>query len=412
MQYKQFKTELAFEEILASREIIQHLIIPATGSNVVPQIRDPDGEWLQDSSDIIDELELRFPQAPVIPATPRQKMTSYLIEFLADEWMLPWGFWERWHYSLASVQPNHEVFNALQWGRMYNPEGSGTERLSAARQIFKDYMRIDAPETAEMGPYAGLVQLGVTDDTIEAWTISMHNILGILETHFDQHLYILGDAPSLADFALLGPIYPHLYKDPVTGFMMKTEYPLVSEWVERTNGSQEAGYSSYQEPRYSLNNGELLPMAEGQWLADDAIPESILPLLEVFFDEMWPTLKATMKGLSDYMASDQCAAGAELPGKSFYSPKAFKTLQSSQGPLTIEFELNGAKGSRMASPYQVWMLQRINTANFEAVSSGHADAHLSDFLNQFSNGAELSTLNTLLEACRVEKRFEQLFAGN
>ena len=76
MRFKHHTAGLLFEEIFATREIIQGLLIPSTGSNVVPQVRTPAGEWLQDSSEIIDALEEKFPDSPVIPASPKQKLVS------------------------------------------------------------------------------------------------------------------------------------------------------------------------------------------------------------------------------------------------------------------------------------------------------------------------------------------------
>lgn len=190
--------------------------------------------------------------------------------------MLPWGFWERWHYSLASVQPNHEPYNAQQWGQIFAPGKSGVERREAARFVFRDVMKIDDPQSAEFDPFAGLTQLGVTAKTEAAWTASMHRMLSILETHFDQHDYVLGGRPTLADFALMGPLYPHLYRDPVPGCMMRTEYPLVCEWIERTNGSTEAGSRSYRQSAYQINAGTLQPILgatdQGNLLPDDPVP--------------------------------------------------------------------------------------------------------------------------------------------
>lgn len=162
LRYKQFNGTLEYEEILASQDIIRGVMIPATGSNVVPQVQTPEGEWLQDSSEIIDLLELAHPDAPVVPQTPKHQLVSYLIELIADEWMLPWGFWERWHYTQEGVEPNHEAFNAFQWGRMFNPDGTGSERLAAGRFIFNEMMKVNDPEQAAGGPFVGLPQLGIS----------------------------------------------------------------------------------------------------------------------------------------------------------------------------------------------------------------------------------------------------------
>jgi glutathione S-transferase len=412
-RFKAFHETLTYEEVLATQAIMQGYITPATGSNVVPQVEAADGTWLQDSSEIIDILEARHPQAPVVPEGAQQRLVSYLLELLADEWMLPWAFWERWHYSLASVQPNHEPWNAQQWGRIFAPDQSGLERRKAARFVFREIMKIDDPQNAESGPFAGLPQLGVTEKTVTAWTSSMHHMLSILETHFNQHDYVLGGRPTLADFALLGPLYPHLYKDPVPGFMMRTQYPLVCEWIARANGSTEAGAKSYRQSGYHLEEGSLVRICGasdgGDMLPDDTVPETLLPLIGVFFDEMWPVLKSSIDVLTNYIASGKHPADNPLPSKSFYSPAEFRALQSNGGALTHEFKLGGVSETRMVSPYQVWMLGRISDAMAEHFNDPHQSARLEDLLAVFRDGVEITTLPQLLRGCRLQKKFEQIF---
>jgi glutathione S-transferase len=414
LRYKEFHGVLKYEEILATRDLMENYIVPATGAGVVPQVQAPNDDWIQDSSEIIDVLEANHPQAPIIPTGPRQRLVSYLIELLADEWMLPWGFWERWHYSLKDVTPNHEAFNAQQWGILWAPDGTGLERREAARFVFKEIMSIDNPDEAMFGPYSGLVQLGVTEKTQDAWTSSMRNMLGLLETHFDTHDYVLGGSPTLGDFALIGPLYAHLFRDPVPGFMMRTEFPLVCEWIERTNGSDEASARSYKQTYYKLEDGKLVgqPAAgnNGELLADDQIPESLLPFLSVFFDEMWPALKMNTKTVTDYLESATVDKAAPLPGKSFYAPPEFSEQQSKGGSLNYEFEIGGVRESKMASPYQVWMVQRLNSAMASAVCDEQQKAVLVDFLAGFKDGTDLLDLDQYLKGCRVRKQFEQIYA--
>ncbi|MEM7016784.1 MAG: glutathione binding-like protein [Pseudomonadota bacterium] len=412
-RFKEFHGAFTFEEVLATQPIIQGYIIPATGSNVVPQVEGADGTWLQDTSEIIDVLEARHSAAPVIPIGPRQRLLSYLIELLADEWMLPWGFWERWHYSLADVQPNHEPFNAQQWGRVFASGQNGLARREAARFVFREMMKINDPQNAEFGPFAGLIQLGVTEKTEQAWTDSMHNMLSILETHFNAHDYILGGQPTLSDFALMGPLYPHLYKDPVSGFMMRTEYPLICEWIDRTNGSTEAGPHSYKQTAYELQEGALTPICgasdSGEILPDDQIPASLVPLLAVFFDEMWPVLKSSIDVLSTYIASSEHDAETPLPFKSFYSPAEFRALQSKGGALSHEFEIGGVREHRMVSPYQVWMLGRLSEAMSASFEDDAQSARLKGLLTDLNGGLEIFGLSQRLKGCRLRKQFEQLF---
>ena len=415
-RFKEFYGAFTFEEVLATQPIIQGYMIPATGSNVVPQIEGADGQWLQDSSEIIDTLEARHPVAPVIPEGPRQRLVSYLIELLADEWMLPWSFWERWHFSRAPIDPNHEPFNAQQWGRIFAPHQTGVQRREAARFVFREFMKIDDPQSAEFGPFAGLPQLGVTDKTRYRWTASMHRILSTLETHFDLHDYVLGGRPTLADFALMGPIYPHIFKDPVPGFMIRTKYPLICEWIDRTNGSTEAGANSYQQTAYKLEDNVLAPVCSasdgGDILAGDEIPATLIPLLSIFFEEMWPVLKSSIEVLSAYIASGKHDPTKSLPFKSFYSPAEFRALQSEGGALSHEFEIGGVRATRMVSPYQVWMMCRLSDAMQSHLEDDTQRADLEGFLTHLDAGTEILELPRRLKDCRLRKQFEQLFADN
>src|SRR3546814_13148412 len=78
--------------------------IPAkTGAMVMPVVVTPEGEWLQDTTHIVDVLEQRFPDAPVLPATPRQRIVAELLEMWADEWWIPAAMHYRWSLDRKSV---------------------------------------------------------------------------------------------------------------------------------------------------------------------------------------------------------------------------------------------------------------------------------------------------------------------
>jgi len=241
LRYKDRMGDLSegFEDVLATPELIFGLLTPATGSGAVPQMQTSDGHWVQDSSDSIDFVEARHHKVPVVPSAtdaPRQVLASYLVELLADEWMVVPGFWERWHYSLPGVEPNHVDYNAMQWGSAFAAGASGRDRLAAGAQMFEDMFGLSEARTNPRAVYAGLIQLGCTEATEQAWWASMENILDLLDAHFGAHDFLLGGLPSLGDFGLFGPLYAHVYRDATSGFMLRTQHPIVSEWVERTNG--------------------------------------------------------------------------------------------------------------------------------------------------------------------------------
>ena len=404
LRFKRFYDDLGpggYEDILATPELLTGLLEPQSGTRAVPQVMAPDGRWLQDSSEIIDAVEAAHSKRPVVPSRdrPKQRLTSYLVELLADEWMLVYAFWERWHYSLPANEPNQLAFNAQQWGGFLNPTANGPERRRTAEAHFRSRMSLHEPEKAKVGPLSGLVDLGVDARTQVAWGTSYHRIMGTLEEHFGVHDFVLGGRPSLADFALLGPLYAHLFRDAIPGYEMRLTYPLVAEWVERANGVNALNARSYGQQIYTLDEtkalvGKIACSDGGEWLANDTVPETLFPLLDVFFDEMWPCLQASVEALRQYLNSPRHSAGAELPGKSFFATPGFEALQRESGPLTHAFCLHSARGRRMVAPYHVWMLQRLEAGTNPETRIGRHG---------------IDSLSALLLGCRVRKQGGRIF---
>jgi glutathione S-transferase len=400
-----------WEDILATPELIMGLLIPRTGSNAVPQLETPDGDWVQDTSEIIDTCEAAHPEAPVIPSAetaPRQCLVSYLIELLADEWMLVPAFWERWYFSENGRAPSHRGHNEQQWGAVAAAGQPGPARRTAGAAIFEQMMGISHSRKDPKGTYAGLVHHGCDERTEKAWQASQHRVLGLLETHFGRHDYALGGRPGLADFALLGPLYAHLYRDAVSGFALRVYFPITSEWVERTNGEGALNARQWGQKLYGLDaNGALVgrPATSdgGEWLPHDIVPETLLPLLGVFFDEMWPVLTSSMRVLTDFIASDAHTVGDALPGGSFMATPGFVEHQTGNGALTHEFEIGGVRSRRMVMPYQVWMLQRLEAALTGCRARPAGRKAIDELLARFPRGPELLELRAQLSGCRVHK---------
>jgi len=406
-----------FEDILATPELINGLLIPATGSNLVPQLQTPEGELIQDTSEILDVCEAAHPDASVIPGVdrPKQRLVSYLIELLADEWLVVPGFWTRWYYSEDGRQPNHRKFNEHQFGAMLSPDGDGVSRRKSGTKLFEERFGISASRSEPKGVYAGLIHLGCNEHTEHAWEASLYRILSRLEAHFERHDYVLGGRPSMGDFALLGPLYAHIYRDAASGFILRTEYPLVAEWVERANGEGSLNARTYGQKLYSLNQqGELVGRVAnsdgGEWLADDEVPETLVSVIEVFFEEMWPFLLASIKKLESFIVSEDHEVGGELPNKTFFASPDFLEHQTNGGALTVEFVIGDVESERMVVPYQIWMLNRLERAMESIMVSDEGRLSISGLLEAFPEGERLMELDTLLAGCRIEKRGGQFFS--
>ena len=189
----------------------------------------------------------------------------------------------------------------------------------------------------------------------------------------------------------------------------------MAEWVERTNGEGALNARTYGQRLYSLDAegsliGRVANTDAGEWLGDDAVPETLLPLLEVFFDEMWPVLADATATLHAYIASDAHPTGGELPGKTFTATPGFEALQTGEGALTHAFEIGGIRSRRMVVPYQIWMLQRLAAALERSVVSSAGRDAVGSMLAGFPRGSELEEVDRMLDGCRVRKEGALLFS--
>ena len=402
-----------FEDILATPDLMTNLLTVRSGSPSLPQMEAPDGAWVQDTSEIIDYVEANHSKISIIPdyrMRPKQRLASYILELLADEWLIVPACWERWHYSLATREPNHRAFNEQQWGSFLAPDETGKARRAAGAAFFENIFGISDTRDNPKGPYQGLIHLGCTDATLPGWLDMQQRLLQALEHHLEAHDYILGGRPSLGDYALLGPIYVHFYRDPVAGFNLRRDFPLVCEWVDRTNAEGCMNARRYGQKLYSVGDaGELIGREamsdDGAWLNDDVVPDTLTPILAIFFEQMWPFLKSSIRALGAFIASDSHQTGSELPRKSFTATPGFEEYQTGKGILTVPFEINGAAARRMVVPTQIWMLQRMSAA---MAAADHAE--LTGWLKQFSQGEEILLLNQMTTDCQINKQGGRLLS--
>jgi glutathione S-transferase len=417
LRWKHYHGALAdgYENILAAPELLEKLIMPKSGVPSLPQMEAPDGTWIQDTSAIFDYVEAAHPKVPAVPSpsqAPRQCLASYLIELLADEWLIVSACRQRWHYSRAGVEPSHLAFNEQQWGAWLAPDAKGHERRMAGAGFFEASFGISqADSDTPKGPFEGLGQLGLTPANEAAWLASLENIMQLLESHLAQHDYLLGGQPSLADFALMGPFYAHFYRDAAPGFDLRQRFPLIAEWVERTNSHDNVNARSYAQSLYSVEDGALVARPAtsdgGAWLPNDEIPDTLEALIGVFFDEMWPVLKTATAHLSAFVHSDAHQMGDELPRKSFTASPGFEALQTNGGALTHDFTLGGITRRRMVVVNQMWMLQRLRPI----VAACAAHASVTQWLQNFADADSLLTLDEMMAGYEIEKRGGKLFSS-
>ena len=251
--YLRYKN-IPFNEVFSSVRVYEDVIIPNTGVRFIPVVETPEHEFIQDTSAIIDALEKRFPARSVIPNTPKQRLISAILEMWGDECLLIPAMHYRWNH-------NNFPFIYEEFGSIVFPRMPAFIRRFVGKKLatkFKGFV-----------PRLGITEKSIP--AIEHWY--EQQILPALDAHFAKYDYLLGGRACVGDFGLIGPLYAHLYRDPAPGKLMKRLAPNVHRWVERMN--QES-------------------VEPNEWLAEDAIPETLMGILRQQFTDFWPIQLATV----------------------------------------------------------------------------------------------------------------------
>ena len=325
--YLRYKN-VPYKEVFSSLKVYKRIIVPNTGVRFIPVVKTPEGQYIQDTAEIIDAIETQHPQRPVYPPTPKQRIVSQLFEFYGDEWLLLPAMHYRWNKDNDDYIYGH-------FGSVVLPGWPAFIRRFLGKKVgskFKGFVPL----------------LGITEKTIpalEQWYES--ELLPLLDAHFAKHDYLLGSAASVGDFGLMGPLYAHLYLDPYPGQLIKAKAPNVEAWINRMNST---------------------PTEVGNWQLDDAIPDTLLPVLQLLFRDHWPVVQDTLSAFSVWSKQNADTAIPRMIG---------------QHPFCI----NGAEGSRSITTFSVWKYQRI--------------------LDTFNglNEEKQEQVNAFLNACGADKPF-------
>ncbi|MEP2735486.1 MAG: glutathione S-transferase family protein [Erythrobacter sp.] len=287
-----------YTEVLSTPDIYRDVIVPNVGRPVIPVMKTASGEILQDTTCIIDHYEASETGPSCYPDTPRQRLVALLLECFGDEWLVIPAMHYRWNY--------HEDWVYGEFGKVALPDGTPEEQHAAGQErgsAFRGFCPM----------------LGINETTIPAIEASYEALLRDLDAHFAVHPFLLGTRPSIGDFGLIGPLYAHLYRDPASGEIMERIAPRVAEWVRRM--------MDVKEPQ------------SGEFLAGDAIPETLLPILSRMMSEHVPYLERTAAMLGEWAAANP---DTDLP----------------RAVGMTDFTVEGVTGQRIAVPFSLWMLGR------------------------------------------------------
>jgi len=196
LQYKRIPYVETPANISAIRRVIK-----LTGDRVYPIVVCPDGTVLRDGCNIVEALEQRHPQRPVIPADPVLHLVALIIEILADEFMIETSIGFRWTEE-KTAKWSKRLFSQISVEREKDPE--------LRERGYKNGEKVgEMIRTRVLQPEVG----GNPENQPRARRVT-RDILSRLDTHLTNTPFLLGDRPSLADLGLINAMYGHLYRDP------------------------------------------------------------------------------------------------------------------------------------------------------------------------------------------------------
>lgn len=282
-----------------------------TGAAVMPVVRTPEGVWLQDSSTIIDHFERTRPEPSVLPRDPVLRVLAHVLEAWCDEWWIPMAMHSRWSHA-----ENYALFEREAGAHLLPRAPRALQRRAAA--LVADKLRA-------MTPGVG-IRPGQTA-WIDGWSVAM---LDHLDAHLAHQPYLLGGGPTLADFALAGPMIGHLSRDPWPAREWVEPRPHLANWIERMRTARHPDAAEGADSA-----------ARGLTLAP-----TLQPVLAAIADEFLPMLQGVAGQVRERTTSGQTPAGQTLP--------------RALGDVTVQ----GRHGtfSRRALPYTLWMAQRVRDA--------------------------------------------------
>jgi len=216
--------------------------------------------------------------------------------------------------------------------------------------------------------------LGVNPHLVPQVEESYAEFLQLFSDHLRTAPYLLGGLPSNGDFALAGPLWPHLSRDPYPAALMRRTAWPVFRWTERISSPVN-------------DTGEYIDYPE-EFFADDAIPETLVELMKYVAAEMLPELVAQVGFIDQHLAADVGLTDGSVVGG--------KPSRRSIGKVT--FAWRGQEMTTSVLPYRVFLLQRL-----QAAVAGRSDAERSAVEALFTE-CGLEVLLTLKPRRTVERR--------
>ncbi|KAF8438270.1 hypothetical protein BGX38DRAFT_916174 [Terfezia claveryi] len=335
---------------------------------LIPQNSEPSGyKVIQDTKDIIDYIEKTHPPSPangvglaahpVVPVTPKRAFASMVFELLADEWLVVQAMYWRWGPGIYEKQ---EKFLALDFGSVSSGGDDDFDKMlslgaKVCQVCSRQLHRIRADFSKRGSRFKGFCTgFGITTTTSPVLEKQFHRLLSLMTSHFRKYPYLLGNEITLADIAFIGSFACHLGRDPVPCYIIKSEAPLVYNWIERTMCHSQ--WASRDNVRFDENWKSLVHTygspkkgANPPSLGQDDTPESSLKIASFLLSEYMPILKDTLNHTTEYISKRTGLETALLELPRWIGTHKFK----------LHADGTEVEDDRAVQVHAAWMFQRV-----------------------------------------------------
>jgi len=217
-------------------------------------------EAVCDSTPIIHRLEQEQAERSAIPSDPALAFINFLLEDYADEWCTKFMFHYRWHFET-------DADNAATMLALTMDPGIEESSLQQFKSFFKER------QVSRLG------FVGSNDTTSPIIETAYQRLLTLLDAHWQQMPFLLGNKPSSSDFALFGQLSQLVGFDP-------TPRRLAYECAPRT-----VGWVNLMEDHSALEAEQL------EWQAWGSLPSTLTDLLTEVGRTYVPALLANAQAL-------------------------------------------------------------------------------------------------------------------
>ncbi|BFM15509.1 hypothetical protein R50073_16920 [Maricurvus nonylphenolicus] len=297
MTYMNYKG-IPYKRMQANMDIYMGEIVELVGQTIIPVILTPDDQVMQDSTPMLEWFESEFTDKPAIPEDERLAFMMWLLEEFADEYLPRLHMHTRWGNEQNRNTMSHRIARGMSYGK------ADVQAKDLAPFLLERQSGFDQ-------------HLGLAGDEVRSnIDKQILDLLAILEEHFTHYQYLLGFKPSLADFAMYGPLRAHLYNDPQSNEIMEVNAPRTCRWMDTI--------SELGDTRGCVGQTEF-----GDWIDLDAgVPDSLARLLAFAGKTYIPFGKA-------------CAMAGKQKEKSF------------------SVEIDGVSAGFSTHQYRVWSFEQL-----------------------------------------------------